>query len=99
MPGRTCQLPVTGVHRKLKTKMDEKATALRKGAARSVLGRQHRPGEALAPGLFAQGARLRCRHRVRPGSLPNSAKGSKAQESSVHFLEWEQEFPGGWPEG
>jgi len=42
---------------------------------------------------------LKCRERVRPGSLPNFAKEAKAQESSVHFLEQEQELPEGQLEG
>lgn len=42
---------------------------------------------------------LRCKERVRPGSLPNFAKEAKAQESSVHFLEWGQECPEGQLEG
>lgn len=36
---------------------------------------------------------------MRPGSLPNFAKEVKAQESSVRFLERQQEFPEGQLEG
>lgn len=70
-----------------------KRRPLRRGAARSILGKQPRPNKKLVPGYLHKVPEIRCRERVRPGSLPNFAKEAKAQESSVHFLECEQEFP------
>lgn len=51
------------------------------------------PDKKLVPAYLQKVRELRCRERVRPGSLPNFAKEAKAQESSMHFLEREQEFP------
>lgn len=66
---------------------------------RSTLGKQPRPDKKLVPAYLHKVPELRCRERVRPGSLPNFAKEAKSRESSVHFLEREQEFPQGQLEG
>lgn len=76
-----------------------KRRPLKRGAARSTLGKQPWPDKKLVPAYLHKVPELRCRERVRPGSLPNFAKEAKAQESSVHFLEQEQELPEGQLEG
>lgn len=76
-----------------------KTRPLRRGTARSTLGKQPRPDKKLVPDYLHKAPELRCRQRVRPGSLPNLAREAKAQESSVRFLEQEPEFPEGQLEG
>lgn len=76
-----------------------KRRPLRRGAARSTLGQQPRPDKKLVPAYLHKVPKLRCRERVCSGSLPRFAKETEAQESSVHFLKWEQEFPEGQLEG